>query len=139
LKQRIDNLTGKVSIIKVGGKTENEMKERYDRYDDAVKAVACALEEGIVEGGGLALYNAGCELLNSNFGEIVDKIFDSIDAPFEQIKTNGAIFKDYDLYSINIIDPLKVTRTALENAVSVAKTILSTDAIVLNEIEWNKN
>jgi len=138
LKQRIEYLKGKVSIIKVGGKSELEVKERFDRYDDAVKAVACALEEGIVEGGGLALYNAGCELLNSNFGEIVDKIFDSIDAPFEQIKTNGAIFKDHDLYSRNIIDPLKVTRCALENAVSVAKVILSTEAVVLNSEEWMK-
>jgi chaperonin GroEL len=139
LKQRIDNLTGKVSIIKVGGKTENEMKERYDRYDDAVKAVACALEEGIVQGGGIALYNTNQivakTIKNLKHQSVELAVFTSLNKPNDIL--NVPVLNN--MFELNIIDPLKVTRTALENAVSVAKTILSTDAIVLNEIEWNKN
>jgi len=141
LNKRLEYLEGKISIIKVGGKTEIEVKERYDRYDDAVKAVACALEEGIVEGGGMALYNASCNLLNSNFGKVVDSIFNSLYKPSEILLNSNDVlkFNIKDMFSLNIIDPLKVTRCALENAVSVAKTILSTEAIVLQENEWKMN
>ena len=146
LKQRIDNLTGKVSIIKVGGQTENEMKERYDRYDDAVKAVACALEEGIVSGGGTILRHCCYQLtpyVFEKYGKdekVRFKILESLLLPYQTIVLNGSGPKLNDfLFNENIIDPLKVTRCALENAVSVAKTILSTDAIVLNENEWNRN
>jgi len=140
IKQRIEYLKGKISIIKVGGKSELEMKERFDRYDDAVKAVACALEEGIVEGGGMALYNASCDLLNSNFEKIIDSIFNSLCKPSEIILNSNDIlnFKIQNMFKENIIDPLKVTRCALENAVSVAKVILSTEAVVLNSEEWMK-
>lgn len=139
IQQRIDYLTGKVSIIKVGGKTENEMKERLDRYDDAVKAVACALEEGIVKGGGVALYDSVSPIA-FRFGNMADTtiefgVFKSIIEPVTKLGTPVS----NDLFGLNIIDPLKVTRCALENAVSVAKIILSTNAVVLNENEWRTN
>ena len=138
IKQRIEYLKGKISIIKVGGKSELEMKERFDRYDDAVKAVACALEEGIVEGGGIALMNAsamikGPDLININ-------IHNALLSPRNTIVINGSIIDDSlnAMYKKNIIDPLKVTRCALENAISIAKIILSTEAVVLNSEEWMK-
>lgn len=144
IKQRIEYLKGKISIIKVGGKSELEMKERFDRYDDAVKAVACALEEGIVEGGGQALYDCSYELLKE-YSEIkgcTKYILESIETPFKIIDLENIInnmegpLMYRNMFDLNIIDPLKVTRCALLNAVSVAKTILSTEAIVLNESEW---
>lgn len=137
IKQRIEYLKGKISIIKVGGKSELEMKERFDRYDDAVKAVACALEEGIVEGGGLALLRQTI-FYGLIFTDIEKGIYKALAEPSFTIEKNGNIeFKlNRDLFKENIIDPLKVTRCALLNAVSVAKTILSTEAIVLNESEW---
>jgi len=138
VKQRIEYLKGKISIIKVGGKSELEMKERFDRYDDAVKAVACALEEGIVQGGGLALYFAGQNFAKSMKGlyspSIELEILKAINTPCDIL----AIPVLTDMFDKNIIDPLKVTRCALENAVSVAKIILSTEAVVLNEIEWRE-
>ena len=138
LEQRINNLKASVSIIKVGGKNELEMKERFDRYDDAIKAVACALEEGIVEGGGIALKNAAFNLNHSTIhSNTHDKIYESFAAPTNCILNNdGLDHRFLDMFDENIIDPLKVTKTALLNAVAVAKTILSTKAIVLNEYEW---
>ena len=137
LNQRIEYLNGKVSIIKVGGGSEIEMKERKDRYDDAVLAVACALEEGIVEGGGHALvYSIAAD--KSEYSSIETAIYSSLNAPFLQIWSNGSERNfERDMFKENIIDPLKVTRCALENAVSVAKVILSTEAVVLNENKWN--
>lgn len=139
LQQRIENLEGKISIIKVGGTSELEMKERFDRYDDAVRAVQCALEEGIVEGGGKALIET---MFVVERGDISDKITKSLSAPYEILhdcKTGNVITIDLaDIYfKQGIIDPLKVIRTSLENAVSVAKTVLSTEAIVLDESVWN--
>lgn len=140
LKQRIEYLTGKISIIKVGGKTANEMLERYDRYDDAVGAVSCALEEGIVEGGGIALIR-----IENKFRQIYgfegcyNGILSSLKSPFKKIESNGYVnYMSNTMFEQNIIDPLKVTRCALLNAVSVAKTILSTEAVVLNQNEWMK-
>ena len=137
IKQRIEYIKGKISVIKVGGKTENEMKERFDRYDDAVKAVACALEEGIVEGGGYVLTKIMFSIANSNHTELEKRLLMSISKPHQVIGDNGAMF-DYtvSMFEQNIIDPLKVTRCALENAVSVAKIILSTEAIVLDQESW---
>ena len=141
IKQRIEYLKGKISIIKVGGKSELEMKERFDRYDDAVKAVACALEEGIVEGGGVALFKAIITLLK-NCECIENKVLISLTNPYitifpkELISDVRCLDIGINMFEQNIIDPLKVTRCALLNAVSVAKIILSTEAIVLNESEW---
>ena len=169
INQRIENLTAKVSLIKVGGGSELEMKERKDRYDDAVKAVACALEEGVVEGGGEALYKArvavghklsktklipekGHEDMNVDFDHIEsieisrldNAVLTSLLQPRERIVSNGHVLHRggfevggvRNMFYENVIDPLKVTRCALENAVSVAKTILSTEAVVLNRNEW---
>lgn len=136
IDQRINNLTGKISIIKVGGVSEIEMKERKDRYDDAVLATACALEEGIVQGGGIALYNANQAIAkvikNLSHNSVELGVLMSLNKPIEIIGVPALT----NMFEKNIIDPLKVTRCALENAVSVAKTILSTDTIVLNERQW---
>lgn len=141
IKQRIEYLKGKISIIKVGGKSELEMKERFDRYDDAVKAVACALEEGIVQGAGLALYHSIQNIYNLKYDETTPYhfIMKSLLSPYDTICKNGICIPVMnDMFEQNIIDPLKVTRCALENAVSIAKVILSTEAVVLNETEWMK-
>ena len=134
VQQRIENLTGKISIIKVGGGSELEMIERYDRYDDAVKATQCALEEGIVMGAGMALANVGMSI--SETTEITTAIITAIYEPCNKIFEHGSKLTTNDMFELNIIDPLKVTRCALENAVSVAKTILTTNAVVLNERLW---
>lgn len=133
LQKRIDNLKGKVAVIKVGGVSEIEMKERYDRYDDSIRAVGCALEEGVVEGAGVALYKA-CEYVRSQVNlEVEHKILDSLSEPYNIIgfTPKGSLF-EYD-----IIDPLKVTKTALKNATSVAKTILSTKVVINGNLRWN--
>lgn len=136
-KIRYENLNGKAAIIKVGGGSELEMKERYDRYDDAVKAVQCALEEGIVEGGGSVL--AQISFKHDTDDKILLQIYNALRSPNRTIYENMNLTtrEIYGMFEQNIIDPLKVTRTALENAVSVAKTILSTETIVLNERQWS--
>jgi len=146
LSKRIENLTGKAVIIRVGGKSEIEMKERKDRYEDAVLAVACALEEGIIEGGGVAFERMKIKLhLDWPTPEdetefvIQNRMIACLSAPLNQININGCNVNTLSgsMFDKNIIDPLKVTRCALENAVSVAKTVLSTDCIVLNPNQWN--
>lgn len=144
IKDRITNLTGTLTIIKVGGKSEVEMKETKDRVDDAVLAVKSALEEGIIEGGGVALVRVYSTLVNSEVG-VEDKVYRTmlnvLMAPSSQIFMNssGKINSDLvkDRFKMNVIDPLKVTRCALINSASVSKTILSTEAIVLNEHLWS--
>ncbi len=136
IKNRYENLSGSVSIIKVGGGSEVEMKERKDRYDDAVLAVACALEEGIVEGGGKALNRAGMSITEKN--EVALAIVCSLYEPSYTICKNGYECNYVEsMFEQNIIDPLKVTRCALENAVSIAKVVLSTDTVILNQNQWN--
>lgn len=146
INQRYENLAGKIAVIKVGGRSEIEMKERYDRYEDAVKAVACALEEGIVEGGGVAFMKILFSFKENNIKQI---ILNSLSTPYKKIFPKNVLdLNDIhgetvifdiatNMFKQNIIDPLKVTRTALENAVSVAKTILTTDCVVLNRSEWS--
>lgn len=157
---RIASLTGGIGVIYVGGNTDLEQKELYDRVDDAVCAVRSALLEGILPGGGLALYSF-CStysvIASNNKIEKSKKIAcailaDALRAPITQILENGglelekiynsedtlAYTRGYDvkkgmygdMYKMGIIDPMKVTKTALQNAVSVAITILSTNAIV---------
>lgn len=146
---RIATLTGGVGVIYVGGQTDLEQKELYDRVDDAVCAVRSALEEGILPGGGLALFNESKNLDNSTISKQILK--EALQSPINQIVINagknpedvigqGLVEGDYgydvkrgvygDMYDMGIIDPLKVTRSALQNAVSVAVTILSTNAII---------
>ena len=153
---RIASLTGGIGVVYVGGNTDLEQKELYDRVDDAVCAVRSALVEGILPGGGIALHNVA--MSNRIKGEISEskKIADailgrSLVEPLHQILENaGFCYNDIydemeveisngydvknreygDVYKMGIIDPVKVTRSALQNAVSVAVTILSTNAII---------
>lgn len=160
---RIASLTGGIGVIRVGGNTDLEQKELYDRVDDAVCAVRSALEEGILPGGGVALYNEHqkieMKLLNEEYKKAEDLVASTILAealcsPACQIIFNsGSSFSDIyhnnidllnteghgfdvknsrygDLIEMGVIDPLKVTRVALQNAVSVAVSILSTNAII---------
>ena len=150
ISTRIASLTGGIGVIYVGGKTDLEQKELYDRVDDAVCAVRSALEEGILPGGGVALYKQAMSLTPDTEARKILK--EALQAPLKQIWINAGIsddpeeitqrYADFswgmdvktqeegDLYSMGIIDPLKVTRSALENAVSVASTLLSTNAII---------
>ena len=144
IASRIASLTGGVGVIRVGGTTDLEQKELIDRVDDAVCAVRSALVEGILPGGGVALYQIGIEMMKSQ--KIADAILgEAIIQPLEQIFCNAGLpyGKDDvtigtnvktgetgDMIKMGIIDPMKVTKTALQNAVSVANTILSTNAIV---------
>jgi chaperonin GroEL len=163
LQERLAKFIGGVAIVHVGGFTESEMKEKKDRVDDALQATKAALEEGIVPGGGMALLHArnGISDLNSIGGRIV---YNACAEPFKKILSNagyelediynalsGATGGDYwwgfnlmeedfdDMRELGIIDPSKVTRTALENAASVAGTILLTEAVVVDKPEENKN
>ena len=127
MQQRIDNLVGKLVTITVGGDSEIEMKERYDRIEDALLATQCALDEGVVEGGGMALLQIGNESDN-NFSE-------ALFGPFKTIMENNDGSLD-DLKTKSVIDPVKVVKVALTNAISVAKTVLGTEAIVINPNSW---
>lgn len=153
LLERIASLTGGIGVIFVGGQTDIEQKELYDRVDDAVCAVRSALEEGILPGAGKAL--AEIQLpenkTGSNEEQVALKIMaDALQAPLSQILENAGLNaasiydgseelgygynvktgEKGDLIKMGVIDPLKVTRSALQNAVSVATTILSTNAII---------
>jgi chaperonin GroEL len=153
LLERIASLTGGIGVIFVGGQTDLEQKELYDRVDDAVCAVRSALEEGILAGAGKALYEMKLPelVLDTKEKGIAAAILqNALLAPLVQILDNAGlkveeIYKDGvdegvgynlktgemgDLIKMGVIDPLKVTRSALQNAVSVATTILSTNAII---------
>jgi len=153
--ERIASLTGGIGVIFVGGQTDLEQKELYDRVDDAVCAVRSALEEGILPGAGKALLDESADLVDP---ESISKehtaamaiVRNALMAPFQQILANAGlkpsdVYKDGtpvghgynlktgqmgDLIEMGVIDPFKVTRSALQNAVSVAVTILSTNAII---------
>ena len=153
---RIASLTGGIGVIYAGGKTDLEQKELYDRIDDAVCAVRSALEEGILTGGGLALWEASNELgdfdniygldsinimqkaLKEPFNQIIRNAGGNVDEIVESMLEEGDYNYGYnsktgeygDMYKMGVIDPLKVTKNALQNAVSVAVTILSTNAII---------
>ena len=158
LLERIASLTGGIGVIYVGGNTDLEQKELYDRVDDAVCAVRSALEEGILPGAGRALHHIATQ--DTMFDRIVSYraeklaaiaiLREALQAPLIQILTNAGInvhsvydeVTDFnlgynlktgvsgDLIKMGVVDPLKVTRCALQNAISVAVTILSTNAIV---------
>ena len=160
LQERLSKFVGGVAIVHVGGSTETEMKEKKDRVDDALNATKAAIEEGIVPGGGSALLYAreGIEEVDSIGSQIVyqacGKPFNQIlqNAGYEQVKaemlamnviTNNNVWDGYNLKTeemtnmkeAGIIDPSKVTRTALENAASVAGTILLTECVVVDDPE----
>ena len=149
LNERIANLSGGVGVIYVGALSDIEQKEKKDRIDDAVCAVQAALEDGILPGGGVALLDASYDLIPD--GVANDIMIHALQAPFRQIVTNAGKNSDeilsqrqygmgYDvkgeqygeMMKLGIIDPTKVTKNALLNAVSVATTIMSTNAIITN-------
>ncbi len=158
LQERLAKLAGGVAVIKVGGATEIEVKERKDRVDDALHATRAAVEEGIVPGGGTALLYAiraleGVKGGNSDQNVGVDIIRRALQAPLRQIAENsghdGAVVagkllegkdtnfgfdaqkEEYtDLVKAGIIDPTKVVRTALQDAASVAGLLITTEAVV---------
>jgi len=146
IQQRIAGLTGGIGVIEVGGHTDLEQKELYDRVDDAVCAVRAAMQDGIVPGAGVTLYNISSSLSGVK-GIAAQVLREALRAPMDQIMANAGVAYDYsmtddgfgfdvktgaygDLIEMGIIDPARVTKTALQNAVSVAVTILSTQAII---------
>ncbi|KVG89466.1 molecular chaperone GroEL [Burkholderia ubonensis] len=157
LQERVAKLAGGVAVIKVGGATEIEVKEKKDRVDDALHATRAAVEEGIVPGGGVALIRvkqAIRELTGSNADQHagIKIVLRALEEPLRQIVTNAgeeasvvvakvaegsgnfgynAQTGEYgDLVESGVLDPTKVTRTALQNAASVAGLLLTTDATV---------
>ena len=166
LRKRLGKLTGGVAVIKAGGATEEEMKEKKDRLDDALSAATAAIQEGVVPGGGCALISSQ-KALKSVSGASPDEdvgikiISDVLDAPFKQILRNidepftahlaqikksqlrtgfNAATKEMgDMVEMGVIDPAKVTIAALENAVSVASLILMTEVAVTDEQETEDN
>ena len=161
LQNRLGRLIGGIAIIHVGGSTEIEMKETKDRVDDALHATKAAIEEGILPGGGTALLKAGYELSQDPGYVNVDNpggtlLMNAINAPFSKIMSNAGIDLDsdivheiashtgwlgydlkkgemVDMLEAGIIDPAKVTRLALENAVSVAGTLMLTECVIVDE------
>ena len=163
LQERLSKFVGGVAIVHVGGNSETEMKEKKDRVDDALQATKAAIEEGIVPGGGAALLYARGNILfadgENNIGANI--VYQACGKPFEQILTNAGysstdaqmigkyqlvdsgndIWAGYNLKTeevvnmkeAGIIDPAKVTRTALESAASVAGTILLTECVVVED------
>lgn len=158
LQERLAKFTGGVAIIHVGGNTETEMKEKKDRVDDALHATKAAIEEGIVPGGGTALLYASSGIEVKSTGAAI--VVQACKKPFNQILVNagydnvkGQILADslvnsendgwlgyniktdeaVDMKEAGIIDPTKVARTALQNAASVAGTVLLTECTVVNE------
>ena len=157
LQERVAKLAGGVAVIKVGGATEIEVKEKKDRVDDALHATRAAVEEGIVPGGGVALIrvrNAIVNLKGSNADQDagVKIVLRALEEPLRQIVSNAgeeasvvvakvsqgsgnfgynAQTGEYgDLVESGVLDPTKVTRTALQNAASIAGLLLTTDATV---------
>src|SRR6476620_2834812 len=157
LQERLAKLSGGVAVVKVGAATETEMKEKKHRVEDALQATRAALEEGIVPGGGVALLNAQDAIVLDKYDDDDERtgasiIQRSLEAPIRQIADNSgfeasvvvnairtqakgiglnAADGEYgDLIAAGVIDPTMVTRSALQNAASIAKNILTTEAIV---------
>ena len=159
LQERLAKLAGGVAVIKVGASTEIEMKEKKMRIEDALSATKAAVEEGIVAGGGVALINAipaVAKLLDTTTGDTktgVQIVLKALEAPIKQIAKNAglegsvivenirredkvgygfnALEEEYtDMISAGIVDPTKVTRSALQNAASVASVALTTESLV---------
>jgi chaperonin GroEL len=157
LQERVAKLSGGVAVIKVGAATEVEMKEKKDRVDDALHATRAAVEEGIVPGGGVALLRARAAIrslegdnadqeagirivqraleepmraIAANAGDEPSVVIAKVEAGKGNFGYNAATGAYGDLLDMGVIDPTKVTRTALQNAASVASLILTTDATV---------
>lgn len=161
LNERLAKLSGGVGVIKVGAATETEMKEIKFKVEDAVEATKAAIEEGIVAGGGVALLNAVSSLDEAEFSGDekigLNILRRSLEAPIRQITENagvdGAVVVDKvkslkpgegynvvtglygDMIKFGIIDPAKVTRSAVQNAASIASLVLTTEAVVADKPE----
>lgn len=165
LKNRLAKLVGGVAVISVGAVTEVEMKEKKDRIDDAVNATKAAVAEGIVPGGGTALIRAASAancVTTDNVDEIAGSniVMRAIEEPLRQIVTNAGLEGSVicnkvkletgnvgynaksntfeDLVKAGVIDPAKVTKTALRNAASIASMILTTDCVIVEKPEEHK-
>jgi chaperonin GroEL len=165
LQERLAKLAGGVAVIKAGAATEVELKERKHRIEDAVRNAKAAVEEGIVAGGGVALLQAGAGSLFDGLGLDGDEatganiVRVALEAPLKQIAINagleGGVVADkvrhlesgwglnaatgeyVDLIKAGIIDPAKVTRSALQNAASIAALFLTTEAVIADKPERN--
>ncbi|MDX8153862.1 chaperonin GroEL [Patulibacter brassicae] len=156
LQERLAKLSGGVAVVKVGAATETELKEKKHRVEDALQATRAALEEGIVPGGGVALLQAGTKVdasgLEDDEATGAKIVLRSLEEPLRQISFNAGLEPSVvvndvrnanpgiglnaatgeleDLVKAGVVDPAKVTRSALQNAASIAKNILTTEAIV---------
>ena len=158
LQERVAKLAGGVAVIKVGGMTEVEVKERKDRVDDALNATRAAVQEGIVVGGGVALIQAGKSLegmvgANPDQTNGINIVRRALEAPLRQIAQNAGVdgsvvagkvressnksfgfnaqTEEYgDMFKFGVIDPAKVVRTALEDAASVASLLITTECMI---------
>jgi len=166
LQERLAKLSGGVAVVKVGAATETEMKETKHRVEDALQAARAALEEGVVPGGGVALLNAADSVKEKVLGDLegdertgAQIIIKSLEEPLRQLATNAGLEGSVvvqqvrsakpgqglnvdtgevtDLVKAGITDPTMVTRSALQNAASIAKNILTTEAIVAEAPEKN--
>jgi len=161
LQERVAKLAGGVAVIRVGGMTEIEVKERKDRVDDALNATRAAVQEGIVVGGGVALVQAGKKLegltgANSDQNAGIAIVRKALEAPLRQIAENAGVdgsvvagkiresddlkfgynaqTDEYgDMFKFGVIDPAKVVRTALEDASSIAGLLITTEAMVADK------
>lgn len=164
LEERLAKLAGGVAVVKVGAATEVELKEKKHRVEDAVEATKAAVEEGIVPGGGVAFLRARKALLNLKVADEekvgADILYNALEQPIRKIVENagadsGWILREVekkqgdfgydaaamefgDLTRKGIIDPAKVTRSALQNAASVAIMLLTTEALITDEPEEEK-
>ena len=164
LQERLAKLAGGVAVIKVGAATETEMKEKKHRVEDAVQATRAALEEGVVAGGGVALLNAVSSIklddLEGDERTGASIVVRALEEPIRQLADNAGLEGSVvvnrvreakpghglnvesgeveDLFSAGIIDPTMVTRSALQNAASIAKNILTTEAVVAEAPEKEK-
>ena len=160
LKERLAKLAGGVAVIKIGAVTEVEMKEKKHRVEDALNATRAAIEEGIVAGGGLALIQAGASLDKADVSKLTDDekagfkiVKRALEEPIRQIAENAGVdggviaekakekqgigfdaakMEWVDMMKVGIIDPAKVTRSALQNAASVASLLLTTECAITN-------
>jgi chaperonin GroEL len=164
LQERLAKLSGGVAVVKVGAATETEMKEKKHRVEDALQATRAALEEGIVPGGGVALLNAADKVRDSLTSSLegdektgAQIILKALEEPLRQLSANAGLEGSVvvqavrsakpgqglnvdsgeieDLVKAGIIDPTMVTRSALQNAASIGKNILTTEAIVADAPE----
>jgi chaperonin GroEL len=163
LQERVAKLAGGVAVIRVGGMTETEVKERKDRVDDALNATRAAVQEGIVVGGGVALIQGakaldGLQGANSDQNNGINIVRKALESPLRQIAENAGVdgsvvagkiresddlkfgynaqTEEYgDMFKFGVIDPAKVVRTALEDAASIAGLLITTEAMVADKPE----